>query len=67
MGWVDRHRRLKVRTNADTPGDSRVARQFGAEGIGLCRTEHMFFEDDRLIVMREMIFADTSKDRAAAL
>jgi pyruvate,orthophosphate dikinase len=67
MGWVDRHRRLKVRTNADTPLDSRVARQFGAEGIGLCRTEHMFFEPDRIDAVREMILADNLEERRKAL
>ena len=58
---------MGVRANADTPADARIARDFGADGIGLCRTEHMFFEDDRLTVMREMIFADRPEDRAAAL
>ncbi|HEX5036955.1 MAG TPA: pyruvate, phosphate dikinase [bacterium] len=67
MGWVDRHRKLKVRTNADTPTDSRVARQFGAEGIGLCRTEHMFFEPDRIDAVREMILADNLDERKKAL
>ncbi len=67
MSWVDGHRRLKVRTNADTPGDSRVARQFGAEGIGLCRTEHMFFEPDRIDAVREMILADNLSERQKAL
>jgi pyruvate,orthophosphate dikinase len=67
MAWVDRHRRLKVRTNADTPLDSRVARQFGAEGIGLCRTEHMFFEPDRIDAVREMILADNIEERRKAL
>jgi pyruvate,orthophosphate dikinase len=67
MNWVDRHRRLKVRTNADTPLDSRVARQFGAEGIGLCRTEHMFFEPDRIDAVREMILADNLEERRKAL
>jgi pyruvate,orthophosphate dikinase len=67
MGWADETRRLKVRTNADTPGDSKVARGFGAEGIGLCRTEHMFFEGDRIDAVREMIVAETQADRAAAL
>ncbi|HSA58681.1 MAG TPA: pyruvate, phosphate dikinase [bacterium] len=67
MSWVDRHRRLKVRTNADTPLDSRVARQFGAEGIGLCRTEHMFFEPDRIDAVREMILADNLEERRKAL
>ncbi|MEI4196186.1 putative PEP-binding protein [Roseovarius sp. E0-M6] len=67
MGWADAARDIGVRANADTPQDAETARNFQAEGIGLCRTEHMFFEADRLIVMREMIFANTSKDRAAAL
>ena len=67
MTWADRHRRLKVRTNADTPTDSRVARQFGAEGIGLCRTEHMFFEPDRIEAVREMILADNTAEREKAL
>ncbi len=67
LGWADRFRDIGIRANADTPADAATARQFEAQGIGLCRTEHMFFEDDRLVVMREMIFADTSKDRAAAL
>ncbi|SLN30507.1 Pyruvate, phosphate dikinase [Roseovarius litorisediminis] len=67
MEWADDVRDIAVRANADTPADAKVARNFKAQGIGLCRTEHMFFEADRLTVMREMIFADTSKDRAAAL
>jgi pyruvate,orthophosphate dikinase len=67
MGWADGVRRLKVRTNAETPMDARQARQFGAEGIGLCRTEHMFFDEDRIIAMREMILADDEKGRRAAL
>ncbi|MCH2132320.1 MAG: pyruvate, phosphate dikinase [Phycisphaerales bacterium] len=67
MRWADRHRRLKVRTNADTPADSKRARDFGAEGIGLTRTEHMFFEGDRITAMREMILADNIKDREKAL
>ncbi|ESW61207.1 MAG: pyruvate phosphate dikinase [Rhodobacter sp. CACIA14H1] len=67
LGWADAYRDIGIRANADTPADAATARQFEAQGIGLCRTEHMFFEDDRLIVMREMIFADTPKDRAAAL
>lgn len=67
LGWADEFRDIGVRANADTPEDAQVARDFAAEGIGLCRTEHMFFEADRLIVMREMIFADTSADRASAL
>ena len=67
MEWADAARRMKVRTNAETPADARMARSFGAEGIGLCRTEHMFFEGDRIVAMREMILADTEKDRRAAL
>ncbi len=67
MQWADQCRRMKVRTNADTPADARVARTFGAEGIGLCRTEHMFFEGDRIIAVREMILADDEKGRRAAL
>src|SRR5690606_31156786 len=63
MSWADKLRRMKVRTNAETPADARMARSFGAEGIGLCRTEHMFFDDDRIVAMREMILADTEKDR----
>jgi pyruvate,orthophosphate dikinase len=67
MEWADTIRRMKVRTNAETPADARMARSFGAEGIGLCRTEHMFFEGDRIVAMREMILADTEKERRAAL
>ena len=67
MGWADDVRDIAVRANADTPADAEVARKFNARGIGLCRTEYMFFEDDRLTVMREMIFADASADRAAVL
>jgi pyruvate,orthophosphate dikinase len=67
MTWVDTIRRLKVRTNADTPDDAKVARAFGAEGIGLCRTEHMFFEGDRITLMREMILASDEAGRRAAL
>ncbi len=67
LAWADQARDIGIRANADTPADAATARQFNAEGIGLCRTEHMFFDEDRLIVMREMIFADTSPDRAAAL
>jgi pyruvate,orthophosphate dikinase len=67
MAMADRHRRLKVRTNADTPHDARVAREFGAEGIGLCRTEHMFFEETRIASVREMILAETLPDRERAL
>ncbi|HNZ78000.1 MAG TPA: pyruvate, phosphate dikinase [Bacilli bacterium] len=67
MNWCDEIRRLKVRTNADTPKDAKQARIFGAEGIGLCRTEHMFFEADRIKAMREMIIADTQEQRQKAL
>ncbi len=67
MGWADVARRLKIRTNAETPLDARTAVTFGAEGIGLCRTEHMFFEGDRIIAMREMILADDEKGRRTAL
>jgi pyruvate,orthophosphate dikinase len=67
LGWADQFRDIGIRANADTPADAATARQFKAEGIGLCRTEHMFFDEDRLVVMREMIFADTPKDREAAL
>ncbi|MBN2645555.1 MAG: pyruvate, phosphate dikinase [Desulfuromonadaceae bacterium] len=67
MQWVDQYRRLKVRTNADTPADSAVARGFGAEGIGLCRTEHMFFEADRIMAVREMILAEDLEGRLVAL
>jgi pyruvate,orthophosphate dikinase len=67
MGWADRHRRLKVRTNAETPADCRVAREFGAEGIGLCRTEHMFFEPSRVTAVRQMILADSPAGRRSAL
>ena len=61
MEWADKARRMKVRANAETPLDARAARDFGAEGIGLCRTEHMFFEADRIVAMREMILADERK------
>ena len=67
MGWADKFRRLQVRTNADTPKDARKAKELGAEGIGLCRTEHMFFEEDRIAAFREMICADTVEEREAAL
>ncbi|MFN4167119.1 MAG: pyruvate, phosphate dikinase [Pannonibacter phragmitetus] len=67
MGWADEVRRMKVRTNAETPADARAARQFGAEGIGLCRTEHMFFDGDRIIAVREMILASAEEGRRAAL
>ena len=67
MEWADKARRMKVRTNAETPADARVARNFGADGIGLCRTEHMFFEGDRIVAVREMILSDDEKGRRAAL
>ncbi|WP_346894772.1 pyruvate, phosphate dikinase [uncultured Roseibium sp.] len=67
MGWADGVRRMKVRTNAETPADAKVARDFGAEGIGLCRTEHMFFEGERIIAVREMILSETEEGRRAAL
>ena len=67
MAWADKYRTLKVRTNADTPADAKKARELGAEGIGLCRTEHMFFEEDRIAAFREMICSDTVEEREAAL
>ena len=67
MAWADKYRTMKVRTNADTPADAKKARELGAEGIGLCRTEHMFFEGDRIAAFREMICADTLEEREAAL
>jgi pyruvate,orthophosphate dikinase len=67
MKWADKYRRLAIRTNADTPGDAKRAREFGAVGIGLCRTEHMFFEGERIVAMREMILAETKEYREAAL
>ena len=67
MGWADKYRTLKVRTNADTPADAKKARELGAEGIGLCRTEHMFFEADRIAAFREMICSDTAEEREVAL
>ena len=67
MAWADKYRTLKVRTNADTPADAKKARELGAEGIGLCRTEHMFFEGDRIDAFREMICSDTVEEREAAL
>ena len=67
MAWADKYRKLKVRTNADTPADAKKARELGAEGIGLCRTEHMFFEPSRIAAFREMICADTVEEREAAL
>src|SRR3546814_9171707 len=67
MAWADKVRRMKVRTNAETPQDAQVARDFGAEGIGLCRTEHMFFDAARITAVREMILADSEDGRRAAL
>ena len=67
MRWADQFRRLRIRTNADTPADAELARRLGAEGIGLCRTEHMFFQTERILAVRRMILADTSEERAAAL
>jgi len=67
MSWADKHRRMKVRANAETPGDCRMARQFGAEGVGLCRTEHMFFEAGRISAVRQMILAEDEAGRRAAL
>ncbi|GMV62439.1 MAG: pyruvate, phosphate dikinase [Parvibaculum sp.] len=67
MVWADKHRRMEVRTNAETPHDAETARKFGAEGIGLCRTEHMFFEEDRIVAVRQMILAGDEKGRRAAL
>ncbi|HEY4344456.1 MAG TPA: pyruvate, phosphate dikinase [Parvibaculum sp.] len=67
MGWADSHRRMKVRTNAETPLDAATARKFGAEGIGLCRTEHMFFDETRIVAVRQMILADDAKGRRAPL
>ena len=67
MEWADKYRALKVRTNADTPHDAEVARGFGAEGIGLCRTEHMFFGEGRIAAVREMILADDTESRERAL
>ena len=67
MAWADKYRVLKVRTNADTPADAKKARELGAEGIGLCRTEHMFFEEDRIAAFREMICSDTMEEREGAL
>lgn len=67
LDWADARRDIGIRANADTPADARIAREFKAQGIGLCRTEHMFFEEDRLTLMREMIFADTAEDRSDSL
>ena len=67
MSWADSFRKLKVRTNSETPLDTKTAREFGAEGIGLCRTEHMFFDEERILSVREMILSKTKEDRAKAL
>ena len=67
MGWADSFRRMRVRANAETPFDARTARDFGAEGIGLCRTEHMFFDEDRIVPMRQMIMAVEEAGRKQAL
>ena len=67
MSWADSFRKLKVRTNSETPLDSKIARDFGAEGIGLCRTEHMFFDEERILSVREMILSKSKEDRAKAL
>ena len=67
MSWADSYRKLKVRTNSETPLDTKTAREFGAEGIGLCRTEHMFFDEDRILSVREMILSKTIEDRNKAL
>src|SRR5262249_61301468 len=67
LTWADERRRLRIRANADTPHDAQVARLFGAEGIGLCRTEHMFFDEKRIVAVREMILAETLDQRRAAL
>jgi len=67
MAWADRIRKLKVRTNAETPADTKIARDFGAEGIGLCRTEHMFFDEERIVSVRQMILSKTLEDRRSAL
>ena len=67
MGWADKYRTMKVRTNADTPADAKKARELGAEGIGLCRTEHMFFEGNRIDAFREMICSETVEEREAHL
>ena len=67
MNWADNYRKLKIRTNSETPLDSKTARDFGAEGIGLCRTEHMFFDEERILSVREMILSKTKDDRLLAL
>ena len=63
MKWADKYRKLKIRTNSETPSDTKTAREFGAEGIGLCRTEHMFFDEDRILSVRQMILSKSKKDR----
>ena len=67
MNWADKIRKLKIRTNSETPLDTKTARDFGAEGIGLCRTEHMFFDEERILSVREMILSKTTEDRNKAL
>ena len=67
MNWSNKFKKLKIRTNAETEKDSKVAREFGAEGIGLCRTEHMFFDQERILSVREMILSKTKEDRNSAL
>ena len=67
MGWADEVRRMEVRTNAETPTEARVALDFGAQGIGLCRTEHMFFDADRIIAMRQMIMAADTEEKRTSL
>ena len=67
MSWADSYRKLNIRTNSETPKDTKTAKEFGAEGIGLCRTEHMFFDEDRILSVREMILSKTKEDRAKAL
>ena len=67
MSWADKFRKLKIRTNSETPLDTKIAREFGAEGIGLCRTEHMFFDEERILSVREMILSKTKEDRHKAL
>ena len=67
MSWADSYRKLNIRTNSETPKDTKTAKDFGAEGIGLCRTEHMFFDEERILSVREMILSKTKEDRAKAL
>ena len=67
MSWADKTRKMQVRTNAETPLDTKVAREFGAEGIGLCRTEHMFFDEERILYVRQMILSKSKEDRSEAL